>query len=75
MPIWKVRATWFEDDAESIEQWEVSADTAYDAVKEVTTHIRFNPHHIEATLCSQDVERKDRGHDLLPGQVRRILAG
>lgn len=54
MPIWLVKATWTEDDAEASEQWEVKADTARDAVREVTTHLRFPPHHIEAKLRSAE---------------------
>jgi hypothetical protein len=72
MSIWLVNATWIEDEAEASEQWEVNADTAHDAVKAVTTHLRFNPHHIEARLCSEDAEHKARAIDLLPGEARRL---
>lgn len=48
MPIWIVKATWTEDEADATEQWEVSAKAAHDAVREVTMHLRFPPHHIEA---------------------------
>jgi hypothetical protein len=58
MPVWLVRAIWIEDEVEASEQWEVNAATAHDAVKEVTTHIRFHPHHIEAKLCLPE-----RSHD------------
>jgi hypothetical protein len=54
MPIWLVKATWTEDEAEASEQWEVKADTAQDAVREVTTHLRFAPRHIEAKLSSAE---------------------
>lgn len=71
MPVWLVRTNWIEDEVEASEQWEVNADTAHDAVKEVTTHIRFQPHHVEAKLCLP--EDKGRAIDLRPGQARRIL--
>jgi hypothetical protein len=51
MPLWLVKATWIEDEAEVRESWEVNADSAHDAVKAVGTHLRFHPHHIEARLC------------------------
>lgn len=70
MPVWLVRANWIGDEVEASEQWEVNADTAHDAVKEVTTHIRFQPHHVEAKLCLP--EDKARVIDLGPGQARRI---
>lgn len=70
MPIWLVKATWLEDEVEASEQWQVNATTAHAAVKEVTTHIRFPPHYVEAKLSlSGDEGRKG---DLAPGQVRRI---
>lgn len=70
MSVWLVKATWIEDEVEASEQWEVNAASAHDAVEEVTTHIRFRPHHVEAKLCSP--EDKNRGTDLRPGQARRI---
>jgi len=72
MPVWLVKTTWNEDETEASEQWEVNADTAHDAVKEVTTRLRFQPHHVEARLCSPEVDDTARGIELLPGQVRRI---
>jgi hypothetical protein len=71
MPVWLVKATWIEDEAEASEQWEVNAATAHDAIKETTTHIRFHPHHVEARLCLPEVADK-APVDLLPGQARRI---
>jgi hypothetical protein len=70
MPVWLVKATWMEDETEASEQWEVNAATAHDAVKEVTTHIRFQPHHVEAKMCFP--EDKDRAAGLRPGQAQRI---
>lgn len=67
MPIWIVKATWIEDEADVSERWEVNAPTAHDAVREATTHIRFQPHHIEVRCSDQD-----GGVDLPPGQVRRL---
>jgi hypothetical protein len=73
MPIWLVKATWKEDEAEASEQWEVSAATAHDAVRDVTAHIRFHPHHIEAQLCSSEGQAPAQSGDLEPGQVRRRI--
>jgi hypothetical protein len=72
MPIWLVKATWIEDEAEASERWEVNADTAHDAVEKVTSRLRFHPHHVEARLCSPDDEDKARAVGLLPGGARRI---
>lgn len=63
MPNWLVKATWIEDEVEATEQWEVGADSAHEAVKEVTTHLRYQPHSVEA--------RRSDG-DLPQGQMRRI---
>jgi len=65
MPIWLVKATWTEDEAEASEQWETNAATAHDAVKQATSHMRFLPHHVEARL-------EQRATILQPGDVRRI---
>jgi hypothetical protein len=54
MALWLVRATWTEDETEASEQWEVNAGTAHDAVREVTAFLRFQPHHVEAKLLSQE---------------------
>jgi hypothetical protein len=56
MPLWLVKATWIEDEAEASEQWEVTADTAHDAVKVATMRARFHPHHVEARLRPTPVE-------------------
>ena len=39
MPVWLVKATWIEDEAEASEQWEVDAARADEAVKEVTGYV------------------------------------
>jgi hypothetical protein len=67
MLIWKVKAIWLEDEAEASEQWEVHAETAHEAVREATAHIRFQPHHVEVLLCP-----RQKVSDLQPGEVRRI---
>lgn len=72
MPIWAVKVTWIEDEAEASEQWEVNADMAHDAVKEVTKHLRFRPHHVEARLCVPERQDKALAIDIPPGQARRI---
>jgi hypothetical protein len=37
MPIWIVKATWREDEADLSERWEVHSHTAHDAVRMATT--------------------------------------
>jgi hypothetical protein len=72
MAIWIVKATWMEDEAEVSEQWEVNASTAHDAVREVTTHIRFQPHHFEARQRTYQAEGDGGEAELQPGHARRI---
>jgi hypothetical protein len=72
MPFWLVKATWIEDESDASEQWQVNADTAHDAVKAVTTHLRFHPHHVEARLCSADAGDNPLATNLLPGEARRL---
>jgi hypothetical protein len=72
MPIWLVKATWVEDEAEASEKWEVNADSAHDAVKAVSTHLRFPPHHVEARLCPEGAEYKADAINLMPGEARRL---
>jgi hypothetical protein len=72
MPFWLVKVTWIEDEAEASELWEANAETAQDAVKAVTTHLRFHPHHVEARLCSADQGGLDFATDLPPGEARRF---
>jgi hypothetical protein len=72
MPFWLVKATWIEDETDASEQWEVNAETAYGAAKAVTTHLRFQPHHVEARLCSAETEGEPLTTDLQPGAVRRL---
>lgn len=71
MPIWLVRTTWNEDETEATEQWQVNADTAADALKEVTQHVRLPPHHVEGRLCLPD--DTGRSIELQPGEVRRVV--
>ena len=72
MPIWLVRATWVEDEVEASEQWQVNAATADEAIKDVTPHVRFPPHHIEARPLSSEGENVPDVSGLEPGQARRI---
>jgi hypothetical protein len=72
MAIWIVRATWTEDENEASEQWEVNAASAHEAIRDVTAHIRFPPHHVEARLRSQKDKNAPLTSDLRPGQARRI---
>ena len=69
MPVWQVRVTWIEDEVEAIEQWEVNAATVHEAVKGVTMHIRFPPHHVDAKCLPEQTARTST---LPPGQARRI---
>lgn len=70
MPLWLVKATWCEDEADASENWEVNAETAQDAVTAVATHLRFHPHHVEARRYEPD--DVSIATDLSPGEVRRI---
>jgi len=72
MPVWLVRATWREDEAEASEQWEVNAETAQDAVLAVATHLRFQPHHVEARLYETEGADKVLVGDSSPGQAKRV---
>ena len=72
MAIWIVRATWIEDETEASEQWEVNAATAHEAVRDVTAHIRFPPHHVEARVRARESGSAPLTTDLRPGQARRI---
>jgi hypothetical protein len=63
MTNWWVKATWTEDEVEATEQWEVGADTAHEAIREVTMHLRYQPHHVEARRGAGDMPR---------GQMRRV---
>jgi hypothetical protein len=73
MPIWIVKATWMEDEAEVSEQWEVNAPTAHDAVREVTSHLRLQPHHVEALHRTADAAGAGSEAELPPGHLRRIV--
>jgi hypothetical protein len=68
VPIWLVKATWTEDEAEASERWEVNAATAHDALKAVEPHLCFQPHHVEARLCAPEAAVAD----LSPGETRRL---
>ena len=70
MPVWLVRAIWMEDETEASEQWEVTAATAHEAIKEATAHIRFQPHHVEAKLRSVQPARPD---DVQEARAKRVV--
>lgn len=74
MPIWFVKATWIEDEAEATEHWEVNASTVAEAVKEVTALLPFHPHHVEARRPSRRTAPMVDSADLPLGQARRIPA-
>jgi hypothetical protein len=67
MSVWLVKAVWNEDEIESMEEWEVSANTAHEAIEEVTSRICFPPHHVEAKLHPRNAFM-----DQPPGEMRRI---
>ena len=71
MLLWVVKATWTEDEAEASEQWQVNAPTAHEAVREVSTHLRFQPHHVEAAHWKGE---QDLAPDLPPGEARGLPA-
>lgn len=74
MSNWVVRAAWIEDDAEVSERWIVDAATAYDAIREASSHVRFPPHHVEARRpAAAEEEAAARG--LRPHQVSRLDPG
>ena len=52
MPAWLVQATWFEDEGEATEQWEVTAATADEAVAQARPRFRLPPHHVEVRRVS-----------------------
>lgn len=72
MPLWFVRATWREDEAEASEQWAVNAETAQDALAAVATHLRFPPHHVEARQRDPANATEALAVDLPPGEARRV---
>jgi hypothetical protein len=61
MPTWTVKATWIEDEALVSEQWNIASDTVADAVRDVTSRLRFRPHHVEARLLSESEEGSTLG--------------
>jgi len=72
MPIWTVRATWLEDEAQVSETWEVNAQTAHEAIEDMTSHIAFSPHHVEASLNAPSAGGPSDEGGLPPGQMRRL---
>jgi hypothetical protein len=72
MPLWLVKAIWAGDEAKSSEQWEVNAETAHDAVKAVSTHLRFAPHHVEASRLASMAAQEVLAMDIAPGEARRV---
>ncbi len=73
MPIWLVKAVWTEDEAEASEKWEVDANSAYDAIKEVAPRFRFQPHYVEARLYVPAAEESAPTIDVQQGKIRRVL--
>ena len=71
MSVWLVKATWIEDEAEASEQWEVNAATAQDAIASVHGHLRYQPHHLEASRLAKD----DSGATRPEGAAQRVVSG
>lgn len=71
MPIWLVKATWIEDEAEASEMWEVHAHSAPEAVRDVVTRLRFSPHHVDAKISDDQTVHGD----LQLGHARRVVTG
>lgn len=69
MPVWRVKATWLEDETQASEEWFVNSESVQDAIRETVTHVRFQPHHVEAKLQTKD----DDAPFLKPGEIRRRL--
>ena len=72
VPVWLVKTTWSEDEAAATEQWEVMANTAHDAIREVSKHLRFQPHHVEASIRPPETHSATQQAKLQLGQVRRM---
>jgi hypothetical protein len=72
MPIWIVKATWREDEADLSERWEVHSHTAHDAVRMATTHMRFPPHRVDVHQRHSDVEAKVDETEFSIGHMRRV---
>ncbi len=62
MPLWLVKATWCEDEAEASEKWEANAETVQDAVVAVATRLRYELDGVEKQIAK----------DLSPGEARRV---
>lgn len=72
MPLWMVKATWREDEADVSEQWEVNSQTAHDAVRLATTYMRFPPHSVEVHQRNSDVDDRVDQSEFPTGGVRRV---
>lgn len=53
MPSWRVRAVWIEDETEASQEWEIRAAKADQAIAQAMQHIRFRPHHVEASRLAE----------------------
>jgi hypothetical protein len=74
MSIWVVNATWKEDEVDVSERWAVQASSAAEAVQTVSTHLRFQPHHVEARQSDAVIEGEGQLSSLQPGEIRRLPA-
>jgi hypothetical protein len=50
----------------------VNAQTAHEAIEDITSHIAFSPHHVEASLNAPSAGGPSDEGGLPPGQMRRL---
>ena len=67
MILWLVTASWSDDEADMIQQWEVNVPTEDEAIRKVVLLLPSRPQHVEAKLLSEGL-----APDLGPGQARRL---
>ena len=61
LPSWRVRAVWIEDETEASQEWEIRAATADQAIAQAMQHIRFRPHHVEASRLAEPLATQRAG--------------
>ncbi len=67
MPLWLVRASWRDDEAEVTQRWEVNAPSETAALREVEMMLARRAESIDAKLLPDDA-----APDLAPGEVRQL---
>ena len=61
LPSWRVRAIWIEDETEASQEWEIRAAAADQAIAQAMQHIRFRPHHVEASRHPDPLSKQRSG--------------